>query len=197
MLFQAPRSWKLGWGNFEVSVDERFAALQRSLSSRRARSTRHRLWSNFIRKRDGGRCLVCESREGLAAHHIVRRCLLPEAQFFTGNGITLCYKCHKEAHQGFNRSPDVSLPVDAQGGEKLEAVAELYRLLAKSYLRNYCGHEEYFYISGAVLDRFKIMQGFQPADHIRGAPIEQAWFIWDCAPISVVEALVRANLPRQ
>lgn len=45
-----------------------------------------------------------------------------EAQFQTGNGITLCKKCHTEAHTGFNRRPDLSLPMNAQGGEKIETL---------------------------------------------------------------------------
>lgn len=125
----------------------------------------------------------------------MRRSLLKEAQYLTGNGVTLCADCHREAHAGFNGSPDLSLPIDMQGGEKLEAVAELYRVLAKSSHKQHPNRDDYYFLSNSVLNKFKVMQGFDPADEIMGTPIEQAWYIWDCAPVNMVEALVRANLP--
>lgn len=175
-------------------VDACHKRLIKAVRVGRRRTTCHRYWSKFVRVRDGNECIVCGGREGLAAHHVVRRSFLKEAQFLTGNGATLCGDCHREAHAGFNGSPDLSLPVDAEGGEKLEAVSELFRALAKSSRQLHPGRDEFYFLSQSVLQKFKFMQGFDPLDDIAGTPIEQAWYVWDCAPVNVVEALIRVNL---
>ena len=179
----------------DSSVDACYDRLNNAVRAGRAKATCHRYWSKFIRARDGNECLICGTRNRLAAHHVVRRGFLKEAQYLTGNGATLCVDCHGEAHVGFNGSPDLSLPVDAEGGEKLEAVAELFRELAKSSRQRHPERDEFYFLSKPVLRKFKVMQGFDPLDEIAGKPIEQAWHIWDCAPLNVVEALIRANLP--
>lgn len=181
--------------NPESSLASLFERLTNALSCGRARATCHRHWSAFIRARDGHQCLVCGSTNQVAAHHVVRRSLLKEAQYLTGNGATLCVGCHREAHIGFNGSPDLSLPIDMQRGEKLEALAELYRLLAKSSENRPTRRDDFYYLSDAVLKKFKVMQGFDSREKIVGTPIQQAWYIWDCAPVNVVEALIRANHP--
>jgi hypothetical protein len=56
----------------------------------------------------------------LFAHHIARKSLWKDLQFQTGNGISLCRNCHHEPHSGFNRRPDLTRPIDAEGGEKLD-----------------------------------------------------------------------------
>lgn len=55
---------------------------------------------NLIRKqvyrRDGFRCALCDSQQGLQIHHVV-----PRSQGGTNdeaNLITLCWKCHAVAH---------------------------------------------------------------------------------------------------
>ncbi|WP_157815228.1 HNH endonuclease [Pseudomonas sp. QS1027] len=63
------------------------------------------LWGRFIRMRDGFRCVHCESRHGIQAHHIFRRVTFPEGKYELGNGITLCRVCHKLLHSEFNRRP--------------------------------------------------------------------------------------------
>ncbi|WP_410017557.1 HNH endonuclease [Pseudomonas sp. 20S_6.2_Bac1] len=55
--------------------------------------------------RDGFRCVHCESRHGIQAHHIFRRVTFPEGKYELGNGITLCRVCHKLLHSEFNRRP--------------------------------------------------------------------------------------------
>ncbi len=88
-----------------------------------------RLWSNFVRMRDGNMCVKCECKRDLAAHHIFRKSFLSNAQFEPGNGITLCRKCHKQVHGGFNGKPDMGLPMDAQGGEKAEDISTMLEFL--------------------------------------------------------------------
>src|SRR5205085_11708898 len=122
------------------------AALTQALrSGGRSRKSYLRLWSNVIRLRDDNRCLLCRSRNRAAAHHICRKSFLPEAEFQTGNGITLCGPCHGEVHRGFNGSPDLSLPMDAQGAEGLDTMAYLYGCLcAASYERDPFDERFYF-----------------------------------------------------
>lgn len=97
-----------------IKLEKLRAALAEGLS----REFCLRRWSDFIRERDGHRCVDCHSRRRLSAHHICRKTLLETAQFETGNGITLCNKCHRRVHEGFNGRPDLSLPVDAQKMER-------------------------------------------------------------------------------
>lgn len=60
----------------------------------RAKKMADRLWSVYIRLRDG-KCLICGSTEKLQAHHcIVRKALSNLTRWNIFNGITLCYKCH-------------------------------------------------------------------------------------------------------
>ena len=64
-----------------------------------------------MRTRDGLRCVLCQRKRGLAAHHVARKSFLAVGRFAPGNGITLCPKCHKEPHEGFNARPDLTLPI--------------------------------------------------------------------------------------
>ena len=119
---------------------------------------------------------------------------MPDARFHPGNGAALCRFCHNEAHFGFNGKPDLTLPVDSEGGEKLESVAELFRLLAQQFYARHRDYPEYYYLDEVLLARFKRMQGFDEVLPMAGAPIEQAWWIWDCAPLQMTRAVIRANL---
>src|SRR4051812_14246654 len=98
-------------------ISTKLGKLQAALAGGLSREGCLRLWSKFIRERDGHRCVDCHSRCRLSAHHICRKSFLAAAEFQTGNGITLCASCHKEMHDGFNGRPDLGLPVDAQNGE--------------------------------------------------------------------------------
>jgi hypothetical protein len=176
-------------------LDDLLANLLGAIASDRTDATCHRLWSRFIRARDSNRCVICASEDGLAAHHVFRRSFMPIARFQTGNGATLCLDCHREAHAGFNGRADLQIPVDSQGGEKLEMVAELFNNLAHESGKRYEGRKEFYFLSDQVLTSFKIMQGFEPEARLAGSPIEQAWYIWDCSPVHLVRALVQANIP--
>ena len=118
-----------------------------------------RLWSQFIRLRDGGRCVVCHTKRQLSAHHIVRKSFLPQAQFQTGNGITLCRPCHAEPHKAFNQKPDLSLPMDAQCGEHLELLTALFGTLVNDAKKRKMLNDEYYHLSDEVLLVFKDFQG--------------------------------------
>lgn len=54
----------------------------------------HRLWSLAVRARDG-KCVLCQNRETLQAHHwIVHARGSLQVRFIPENGVTLCYTCH-------------------------------------------------------------------------------------------------------
>src|SRR3546814_16171234 len=101
------------------AIEAKLVKLQAALSGDLPRERRLRRWSEFIRERDGHRCVDCHSRRRLSAHHICRKSFLAEPQFETGNGITLCSACPREVHRGFNARPALSYPADATGGENL------------------------------------------------------------------------------
>jgi len=56
-------------------------------------------WSRAVRERDG-RCLDCGATEDLHAHHVLPKSTHPELALDLSNGKTLCYRCHKRAHEG-------------------------------------------------------------------------------------------------
>lgn len=152
------------------------ARLEAAVASDASRRRCLRLWSEFVRERDGHRCVDCHSPLGLSAHHICRKSFVDMAELQTGNGITLCASCHREAHHGFNARPDLSLPVDAQNGEKLEGMERLYSILTDDAVERELMREEFYFLSAELLDCFKRMQGYGWAS-FPGAPVEQAYLI--------------------
>lgn len=51
-------------------------------------------WRKEITKRDGGKCVLCDSTNRLQTHHIETWAHKPELRFDTNNGVLLCYPCH-------------------------------------------------------------------------------------------------------
>ena len=111
----------------------------------------------------------------------------------TGNGITLCKNCHKKTHENFNGKPDITKLMDEQGGEKIELITTLFGALSKSanLKENYC--EDFYYLSDLVLCKFKLFQGHAPTLDFPGNRIDQAYLIWNCSPISMVNSILEAN----
>lgn len=54
----------------------------------------YRIWRQTVFKRDGWKCVICESRTKLQAHHIRRWKDYPDLRFEVSNGISLCFVCH-------------------------------------------------------------------------------------------------------
>lgn len=177
------------------SPKQAMASLVAGLTAGASDNALLRRWSAVIRSRDDYRCVLCGSVKQTAAHHICRKSFLAEARLLTGNGITLCGTCHREIHAGFNGRPDLSEPMDAQVGEKIEILAYLYAELAE-HQRQTTLPATYFFLSASVLAKFKMFQTYDLNHPFEGPPVAQAAAIWRGAPVSMVEALIRANLPQ-
>lgn len=178
----------------DLVLDELLSKLQRAIKYGASEKVCHRHWSRFIRARDRYQCVICGSGDSLQAHHVCRRSFLWEARFLTGNGATLCKVCHAEAHAGFNGAPDLGQPMNAQGGEKIEGIAELFRTLAYTAAEREPQRDEYYHLSESVLMKFALFQGFDPERPLYGSPIQRAWRIWDCSGLHMITAVLRANL---
>ena len=168
---------------------EKLARLERSVASGSSSSYCLRLWSEFIRERDRHRCVDCHSRKTLSSHHIARKSFIPDARYLTGNGITLCGECHRGVHVGFNSRPDLALPTDAQGGEKLASMERLYSILTDDAAESGLDVDSFYFLSDEFLGTLKRMQGFQSEIYFPGARVEQAYLI-----LAEVEAGLRREL---
>lgn len=168
--------------------------LQKALRNNRSIDYCHKLWSRVIRDRDHNHCVVCGNPGRVEAHHIVRKTFFPGLRFETGNGITLCAeKCHRFVHRGFNGRPDMSLPMDAEGAERIEVITELFGHLVLAERRHHLVADEYYNLSDRALSVFRKFQSISPELEIPGSRVEQAWRIWSQTPRSTLNALVQAN----
>lgn len=175
------------------AIIAKLAKLQAALAGGLPRESCLRRWSEFIRERDGHRCVDCHSRQRLSAHHICRKSFFVDVQFQTGNGITLCTTCHREVHRGFNARPDLSLPVDAQGGEKLPSMERLYSILTDDAVERGVMREDFYFLSDELLASFKRMQGYDQGTYFPGSRIEQAYLILAEGELGMRRALAEAN----
>lgn len=152
------------------------------------------LWRRFVLLRDAFRCAACDSTRSLRAHHIFRRCFLPAAQLQTGNGITLCVRCHKKAHPAWNGRPGLIEPLNARGGDNQEEVAFLFGYLANQQAER--GEPESFYfLSNDVLILSKMYQGLPPAIVLSGSRVSRAYRIWEMAPVGWYHRMANEVLP--
>jgi hypothetical protein len=118
-----------------------------------------RQWSQFIRTRDGFRCLCCGTNEGIQAHHVIRKTLFPWSALDPGNGVTLCRLCHSRVHAQFNGRPDMSLPLGAEQGDDQDEWAFLFGLLREDSGRRSLSEDEFYSLGDPVLDFSRRCQG--------------------------------------
>lgn len=173
----------------EAAQDRLFTAVFRGRSERYCL----RRWSEFIRIRDGRRCVACHSTKSLSAHHIVRKSFFPQAQLQRGNGITLCHECHSDPHEVFNGRPDLNQPMDAQGGDNHDLIAHYFRILLEDANERGLLHSDFYFIHDRVLQTFKRLQGRRADSIIPGTPLQQAYLIWTHMPPAVLAALMKVN----
>lgn len=152
-----------------------------------------RVWSRFIRLRDANRCVICGSAEGLNAHHVVRKATFRRSMYETGNGITLCGDCHREPHRVFNRRPDLTLPLNAEGGDDTDVSAAIYRTLYEDGVARGLDLDANYFISDQLLASFARFQGLGADFHVAGPRIWMAYLIWRQSDRRVMRALLKAN----
>lgn len=175
------------------TVEAALDRLNHSVTAGLNRTSCLRRWSEFIRERDDHRCVDCHATRHLSAHHICRKVFLPEAEFQTGNGITLCRDCHREVHQGFNGRPDLRDPMDAQGGEKLRYMERLYYILDQDAVERDMLRPGFYDLTDQTLAKFKLFQGFEPDTVFPGPAVRQAYLIWAQTSLNVRRAMAAAN----
>lgn len=172
-------------------IDTALRALQTAVSHGRTREYCLRLWSTFIRLRDQRRCVLCQHARGrLFAHHIVRKSFWDHVQYQTGNGITLCRRCHCEPHVGFNRRPDLARPMDAEGGEKIDLLTGLLHALLNDAQDRAAFREEHYQFDDQALHTFKKFQSIPPLTQFEGGSLEQAYVIWSQTPRRTLKAML-------
>jgi hypothetical protein len=59
-------------------------------------------WSKRVRARDK-RCVICNSKKRLQAHHLDNKAQFPERALDPNNGVTLCYYCHVKKWYAIHR----------------------------------------------------------------------------------------------
>jgi len=176
-----------------AALDRALSKLNKFIERRRPGKSCLQLWSHFVRLRDGFSCVRCGSRHRVSAHHICRKSFMPEAAFQVGNGITLCQGCHRIVHRGYNGRPDLNMPMDGQGGEKIDIMEDLYGRLFVDGERRGLLDSNYYYLSDSVLAKFKMFQGFDWSTPFPGSRIEQAYLIWRQSPKGITDAILAAN----
>lgn len=176
-----------------VAIQAKLERLAQAIAFGLNRARCLRRWSEFVRERDGNRCVDCHSTRNLSAHHICRKVFLPEAEYQTGNGITLCRECHREVHAGFNRRPDLLEPMDAQGGEKLRYIERLYCILDQDAVERGLLRPGFYDLDEQVLAKFKLFQGFAADAPFPGPAVRQAYLIWAQTSLEVRRALAEKN----
>jgi hypothetical protein len=176
-----------------ADIERALARLSRSLASDASEEACLRRWSEFIRIRDDNRCVDCHATNGLSAHHICRKSFIRGAKFLTGNGITLCTNCHHELHAGFNQRPDLTQPIDAQGGEKLQLMERLYSILTDDAVDRGLTPDDFYFLSDELLCTFKLMQGYSVETYFPGSRIEQAYLILAECEMNTRRAILEAE----
>lgn len=173
-------------------VEQAYQKLQLAVRRSLSWATCLRRWSEFIRIRDGFRCINCHQEADLAAHHICRKIFLPAAHLDTGNGITLCYPCHKEVHKFFNKKPNFELPVDYEDGEKLAIMEKFYSALLDDAISRNAYESRYYFLGDDVLDFFARMQGYSRVN-LKCGRLEQAFLLLSEPEWAVRNAIAAAN----
>ena len=66
--------------------------------SNRNKDAEYQRWVKAVKDKNGGRCAICGSTDGVVAHHIVPYSIDKENRANIGNGVPLCSRHHKMAH---------------------------------------------------------------------------------------------------
>lgn len=177
--------------------------LNKAIERNRSKKWQLSLWSKLVRSRDGGCCVNCGSAQRVQAHHIVRKVLYPPGALETGNGISLCWPCHKHIHAEFNRRPNLSIPLGAEQGDDQDEWSYLFGLLKDDAHKRGLPEDDFYYLNDRMLIFFVRVQGYEKLleSVVEGSMsrIRFAHEVWRSMPESFysdfVSELVRLNLP--
>ena len=61
-------------------------------------------WREAILKRDRQRCVLCQCKQWLQVHHIIRWADDEKGRYDLKNGVVLCIPCHNK-HHGLHKNP--------------------------------------------------------------------------------------------
>lgn len=164
-----------------------------------------RLWSKYIKVRDGYRCVCCDAFEkGLQSHHVIRKSLFPWGAFELGNGITLCRSCHGKVHAEFNGRPTLALPLNAESGDDQDEWAFLFGLLHEDAQERQLDQDHFYFIGDHMLKFFMRCQGYESlydaAINGKISRISYAHHVWTSMPelwySNVTTGIFRNTLPK-
>lgn len=84
-----------------IAREERAVTVFKFWEDRHDRSSdRYKEWRSSVFIRDGFQCKKCGTKKDLQAHHIKPWKSNKDLRYSISNGVTLCRKCHLEAHGG-------------------------------------------------------------------------------------------------
>lgn len=58
-------------------------------------------WAKAVKRRDR-RCIRCNTKNDLEAHHIYPKSKYPRKAYLLSNGVTLCKGCHREKSDSYH-----------------------------------------------------------------------------------------------
>jgi hypothetical protein len=83
--------------------------------------------------------------------------------------------------------------MDAEGGEKIELLTALYKVLLTDARSRGALRDDFYYLSEQLLQKFKLFQSIDPMLPFPGTRLEQAYLIWRQTPRGMMQAILSAN----
>jgi hypothetical protein len=81
-------------------------------------------WANAVKKRDGYKCQLCNSKKNVVSHHINPFVKNEKERYFISNGQTLCSECHKKIKTP--KTKTAIIPKNNTEWEKLKKTGETF-----------------------------------------------------------------------
>ena len=81
----------------QIIIEGLFAVVEAGFSSKSLNE-----WREAVIERDKYKCVLCDSKEHLEAHHCKPKSQFPELAYDVNNGVMLCKRCHIVVVHGNN-----------------------------------------------------------------------------------------------